>query len=208
MPEETKTTVTKTKKVTRTARQIATQWQPGQSGNPGGKHQWRKAIQDVVGDGSKLFEHLHALATGQVIKLKDADGKQAKHPVTRKNLVIVPTADVMLRATHELLDRAFGRAVQAIQLTGGDEVGLKPDMIMTTEESVEVKRITRNILARAAGKLELQPEPETIEAESSREPDDDAVADAMEDAEREEWERRRASQAEHEDDQAKEDPDA
>jgi len=135
-------------------------WKPGQSGNPGGRPQWRTALERTVGTGQELFENLHKLATGHAIQCYEPDGS--------KGNIIEPSADIMLRATHELLDRSIGKAIQQIVLedeTRGERPAL-PRTVFTEHEQAQLQAISRRVLDDLIGKDvhgRKTPIPETID---------------------------------------------
>lgn len=140
-------------------------WKPGTSGNPGGRFQWRKQLEEVTGDGRDLFENLHRLATGHAIQCYEPDGS--------KGNIIEPSADIMLRATHELLDRSIGKAIQQIVLeddTRGERPAL-PRSVFLPEEQEQLQVISRRVLDDLIGKDiqgRLTPIPETIDVTATR----------------------------------------
>ncbi len=83
----------------------------GVSGNPGGRpKKLTTAVKALVGeDGKKLVEGLYILAFGSTKDVKRVFGKVLKPGVRDRRECI-----------EELLDRGFGRPVQAHELSGPD----------------------------------------------------------------------------------------
>ena len=86
-----------------------------------GRISWRDAIRSVVGDGEVLFTRLHAIATGEPQYVVDPEGAQVMEtiyiaglPVGTRPVIMYPTPATQVAAAKELLDRAFGRAVQLV----------------------------------------------------------------------------------------------
>lgn len=84
-------------------------WQPGQSGNPGGRSKGIMAfVKERCGEsGERLILALEAIALGNAEDHKRVFSvKRALHVTTRDRI----------SALQELLDRGFGRAVQTTDL--------------------------------------------------------------------------------------------
>ena len=83
----------------------------GVSGNPGGRPKGlAEAVKAKVGkDGKKLVEALYAIALGTPKQIEDAFGRPLDVQVKDRR-----------EAVKELLDRGFGRPMQALELTGAD----------------------------------------------------------------------------------------
>lgn len=90
-------------------------WPKGKSGNPGGRPKGLGgAVRALAGDdGHKLIEGLFALAFGTDKQMEAVFGKALKPAVKDRRECI-----------KELLDRGFGRAVQAVEHSGTDGAAL------------------------------------------------------------------------------------
>lgn len=136
-------------------------WKPGQSGNPSGRPKWLRQIEEVVRSGRELFEKQYRLANAQCVDVIDVNGRPYKEKVKVKDgrtksgyrtvdraVKIVPNAAIMLQAQQLLLDRAFGRASQAITIDPGGEVAAAILADLTPEEHDTVLLIAHRRLLR------------------------------------------------------------
>ena len=92
-------------------RKVGRPFPKGVSGNPGGREKGiRESVKALVGqDGDKLVRALYAIGLGTPQDLKDAFG----------SVIDVQTKE-RRECIKELLDRGFGRPVQAHELSGPD----------------------------------------------------------------------------------------
>ena len=101
-------------------------WQPGQSGNPGGRPKVAAEVRDLA------REH-GGMAIDRLVALMDSQNQS-----------------VALRAAEAVLDRGYGRPMQAMELTGKDGNPLKPqeeprrlDLSKLTNEELEAVTLGR-----------------------------------------------------------------
>jgi hypothetical protein len=116
---------------------------PGQSGNPGGRRpSLRTAVVRLCGeDGDELVKFWHVVAWGT-----DAEFAKA-FPRTRRTL-----RDRM-DAARELADRGYGKAVQAVEMSGADG---SPIQFQEVRESLASKLAG---LAARSGAVDLASKP-------------------------------------------------
>lgn len=110
-------------------------WRPGQSGNPGGRpKKLANRVKELIGeDGARAIEALGAIAFGTP-KQRRAIFGEALQPKVRDRR----------EAIKELLDRGFGRAIQAVEHSGPD--GGPIDLSAASVE--ELKARARDIVSR------------------------------------------------------------
>ncbi|MGH8311349.1 MAG: hypothetical protein ACRETX_16340 [Steroidobacteraceae bacterium] len=114
---------------------------------------WRRDLRQQIGDGGELFGALAKLARGEAIAVLGPDGRPLIEPETNRPVVLVPSPAVVLGAIRELLDRAFGKPVQAIidardpqDSSGRSAVPMDE---YTPEERADLLRIAHQRMLRA-----------------------------------------------------------
>ena len=136
----------------RSLENLRPQWTPETAPRRTGWPEWRRHLAGVVGDGRDLFDVLASLACGQAIALRDADGKPLLDSETGASILLVPTPAIVLGAIRELLDRAYGRPMQAVvEIAAGAtesptaSAGLAP---LTEGERSTIREIARRSMLR------------------------------------------------------------
>jgi hypothetical protein len=153
------------------------QFKPGQSGNPGGQVAWRKALLDTVGDGELYWRLLAVIASGADLSIEtrwrlNTRGKLEMEFLEEPKKLEV-TVNHALKATEMLLDRAFGKAIQAIITTGMTRE--EQTQLMGFDAIAALNEEDRDALKRIAQKLALggraDGQPEAIDTTSTEDPD-------------------------------------
>lgn len=130
---------------------------PGNRANPGGRPKALRELKDrVQREGLELVEALFAIVRGE--PLREQRGRRVR--------LVYPTHADRYHACKELLDRGYGRTVQAVELTGrgGGPVEAR---ILQDMTSAERRAYLRELLAKATIKAE------TAEVEGKGEANDE-----------------------------------
>jgi len=129
------------------------QYRPGQSGNVGGigvnKIKLAVQIRKISKNGREMVDFLFAVMRGEPLPLPGKHGRNGPGRPPR------PSPELRVKAAEMLLDRAFGRSKEIIELTGErspDE--LRKQRIeqlkqLTDEERAQLRDLLQRALERA-----------------------------------------------------------
>jgi hypothetical protein len=143
------------------AANLTSRWKPGVSGNPqGGRLSTLKLagyIRGLTQNGRELTDFLLSVMRGEPLSLPGKNGGQSAGQRAR------PRPELRVRAAEILLDRAFGKAKELIELVGepSDATSLRRTVIahMTEEEQAQLRTVLQTAIERAARAGALPPGP-------------------------------------------------
>jgi len=123
------------------------QFQPGESGNPGGQPAWKRTVMRVFGDGEPVYRAMNELAQGNVVYGID------RNPETGDvvgYVKIVPNAYSMIGAANFISDRATGKPTMTVQRASEDQASTVGVQRMYDDLTPEEQQVLRMIAQRAA----------------------------------------------------------
>jgi len=133
---------------------------------------WRRALREVVGDGSELFKALAALGLGQAVQIRTPAGEPMWDEDGRP-VVLIPNGAIMLGAIRELLDRSFGKPVQTVADVTPVQASERAPIALSPDDEKAVRDIARRALLatpanRAVQMTRAEPRPAELPPLSGR----------------------------------------
>lgn len=106
---------------------------------------WRSSLRKIVGEDGKLWRILLELAEGRAYRPVLPDGTEGPP--------VVPSPEIRLRATVELADRLYGKAVSATEQVQAEQAAHDLEAIRALPDG-ELEQRVRGVLERGLAKLD------------------------------------------------------
>lgn len=129
-------------------------WKPGESGNPrgAGVHTLKLAAQvrQISDGGREMIELLFSVMRGEPLPMAGRTPKGRRHGPP-----LYPSPELRVRCAEILLDRAYGKAKELIELVGEDAEAAQQQRLtsmaaLTQEEREQLRALLQRGLERAA----------------------------------------------------------
>ena len=108
---------------------------------------WRSSLRKIVGDDGKLWRIMLELAEGRAYRPVLPDGTEGPP--------IVPSPEIRLRATVELADRLYGKAVSATEQVQAEQAANDLEAIRALSDGELAQRV-KGALERGLAKLDAR----------------------------------------------------